>query len=308
MRVDQATGGTNQPGVSPDAFAMPAGLRMRYDLPGGALATCVSGYAIYICDDRTPMDNWFLPAPGMIVVLLDAGPMDVQFRTRRQVDLPQASVWGPTTHAFRTTTRGGMSVGIGLTAEGWSRRTRQSARRACDRVSGLDAVIGADAATRLLAALQAVGDDAAIAPLLDRLLPPWFDRADPDDLQVRALDRLVHDPAVTSAEELAARLGMNSRALRQLATERMGMPVKTLLTRARFVRSYAAWLKGGRRTGYDGIDSGYFDDAHFLRDARHFLNSIPRRLDDLETIYLRTSMRARAAVFGAPAHVLHKAG
>ncbi|MEG8052478.1 hypothetical protein QP185_02980 [Sphingomonas aerolata] len=54
MNVDQVFGGTHSPGVSPEKFAMPPGMRMRYDLPQASLAECLTGYAIYSASDRNP--------------------------------------------------------------------------------------------------------------------------------------------------------------------------------------------------------------------------------------------------------------
>lgn len=306
MRAEQARGGTNRPGVPESVFAMPPGLRMRYDLPAGTLADCVTGYAIYICDDRVPMVNWYLPAPGMIVVLLDAGPMAVRFRRREVPDLPQASAWGPTTHAYRTVTHGGISVGIGLSAEGWSRLTRQSARQWRDQITPLSTVVEPAEVASLIAALESLDDDAAIAPILDRLLPPLFRDPTPADARLRSLGRALNDPGLGGIDDLAASLELTPSALRLLSTNGLGMPVKTALTRARFIRSYVAWLGTGRPAKFKGLGDSYYDQAHFLRDARIFLGSTPRRLDDLETVFLRTSILARAAVIGTGAHVLHE--
>ena len=43
----------------------------------GALRDCISGFAIYADADRRPAINWFLPAPEMICILVDAGPVSV---------------------------------------------------------------------------------------------------------------------------------------------------------------------------------------------------------------------------------------
>jgi AraC-like DNA-binding protein len=307
MRVHHAAGGTNSIGIPPSIFAMPQGQRMRYDLPDRRLADCVTGYAIYIGDDRAPLLNWYLPAHAMITILLDAGPVAVQFRHRRYADLNWASIWGATSHAYRTTTHGGISVGIGLTAEGWARLTAQSAGDWRDRVAPLSDLVDPAAVAPLVGALEALEDDAAIAPLLDRMLPPLFADERPEHAQVRAFGALVVTNGIIGVEDVANRLDIDPRALRRLATAHFGMPAKPLLIRARFVRSLVAWLSAGEPASYEGIDSSYFDKSHFLRDARSYLGTTPRRFAGLETSYLRASLRARAAVIGASAHALHAA-
>lgn len=305
MRVDQAQGGTNQVGVPAEAFAMPPAMRIRYDVPAPGLAACVTGYAIYVCDHRKPMINRYLPAPGMIVILLDAGAATVRFRHGDEVAMPQAALWGPTSHAYQTTTRGGISVGVGLSAEGWVRLTRASARAHRDRIVPLEEIIQADAVAAMIAALEALDDDGKVAPLLDRMLPALFREERPEDAQIRALDRLVVAGAPIGVDAVAENLGMDTRALRRLATDHFGMPAKTLLSRARFVRSLARWLLAGTPRSYAGIDASYHDQAHFLKDAHTYLGMTPRRFVRADADYLMASLRARAAVTGAAAHVLH---
>jgi len=87
-----------------------------------------------------------------------------------------------------------------------------------------------------------------------------------------------------------------------------GFPPKTLLMRARLLRSILALkLSGGSQTGYSAIDPAYFDDSHFVRDARRFLGMTPRQFLQLETPYLNASMRARAMVFGVNVAALQPA-
>lgn len=308
MRVKDFAGGTNLPGVPASAFAMPPGMRMRYDVPAPALANCVTGYAIYAADSRAPMFNWYLPAPPKIIVLLDAGPLSVRLRNRDVHVEDHACVWGPTAHAYRTTTHGGISVGIGLSAEGWSRLAARSARPFANQVVPLTQFTSANMRARLVDALEAVEDDADLAGVLDRMLPEILGPERPGADKLRALDRLVLSDGVIGVEDMAERMGLDPQALRRLAADHCGVPVKALLTRARFVRSFVRWLMAGEPASYQGIDSSYHDVSHFLRDAGKYLGTTPRRFARLEIPYLRASLRARAAVIGPPAHALHKPG
>lgn len=305
MRVDQAGGGTNRPGIAASMFAMPAGMRMRYDIPAADLSSCITGYAIYIAEDTAPMVNWYLPAQAMITILLDAGPMSVTFRNGGHDGLDQACVWGPTSHAFRTLTTGGISVGIGLTAAGWAHFTTRPADECRDRVLPLSDFVGEAVVAELVGALEALTDDADIAPLLDAMLPRLFAGDHPEAPITGALGRLILTDGVINVGDVAARLGIGTSELRRIATRYFGMMPKALLTRARFIRSFTNWLMTGEHASYAGIDSSYFDVAHFLLDARNYLDTTPRRFARRETAYLRASLRARSAVIGAPTHVLH---
>jgi len=308
MRVDQALGGTNREGIAPAVFAMPAGMRMRYDIPDPAIADCVTSYAIYIGEGPEPLVNWFLPAPPMITILLDAGRLSVSIGNRVYPDVHPVSLWGATSRALRAVTRGGIMVGIGLTAIGWGRLTARSADAFRNTISDLVDVIGAAAAAHLINTLDRLNTDAHIAPALDEVLPALFRHDDAQLSAVTALESLILIDGAIGIGDVADRLGISVRDLRRLATRRFGMPAKTLLSRARFVRSYATWLMLGEPSFYSGIDTSYFDASHFLRDAQAYLGTTPRRFAAQPTAYLRASLHARAAVIGAPAHTLHRRG
>lgn len=305
MRVDQALGGTNRAGVMPSTFAMPPGMRMRYDLPATGVANCVAGYAVYICERSEPAVNWFLPAPPMITLLLDAGPLSVSIRNRTYTQLPRVSLWGATSRAFRSITHGGIMIGIGLTAAGWARLTARSAGPYQNRVGDLGGVIGVTIAARLLDVLEQLDSDADIGPALDHALLDLFRHDHPQHEVTAALESILLTEGFISVADVADRLCISVKELRRLATRDFGMPAKTLLSRARFVRSFVTWLMLGQPPSYAGIDTSYFDASHFIRDAQAYLGMTPRRFAAGPTQYLRTSLRARSAVIGAPSHVLH---
>ncbi|MGU3390028.1 hypothetical protein [Sphingomonas sp. M1A8_2b] len=305
MRPDQVRGGTNSATVPDAAFAMPPGMRMRYDLPDPALAEFVTGYAIYASASPAPMINWYLPAPAMISVLVDAGPLEVSIGNHRFGPLDRASLYGPTSRAFRTETHGGIAVGIGLTALGWARMTARSAGDFHNRVVPLAGVAGPAISTRLTEGLDLLDDDAKIKPLLDSILPSVFRRAHPREALIRAFGALTVTDGVIEMKDVAERLDIPTHELRRMATRYFGMPPKLLLRRARFLRSFIRLITDAGLNDYSKIDSSYFDASHFLRDAGTFLGTTPRRFVASETVFLKASLRARAAVIGAPTQALH---
>ncbi|MBE2994104.1 hypothetical protein IFR23_19095 [Sphingomonas sp. CFBP 13603] len=305
MNLDQVSGGTNSHNVPAGAFAMPPGMRMRYDLPDPSLSEYLTGYAIYASDDRTPMLNWYLPAPAMISVVVDAGPLTVSIGNHRFGPVDRASFYGPTSRAFRTETTGGIAVGIGLSALGWSRLTARSAGDFHNRVTPLSAVLGAELSARLIEGLDALDDDSFIKPLLDAVLGPLFQRAHPREDLIRAFTALTVTDGVIEMKDVADRLDIPTHELRRMATRHFGMPPKLLLRRARFLRSFIGLIRTDGMADYSKIDSSYFDASHFLRDAGTFLGTTPRRFVASDTVFLRASLRARAAVIGAPTQALH---
>ncbi len=307
MFVDQIRGGTNSSNVPSAAFAMPDGMSMRYDLPDAALAEYLTGYAIYSSADRAPMLNWYLPAPAMISILVDAGPLTVSIGNHRLGPLDRASFYGPTSRAFRTETTGGIAVGIGLSALGWARLTSRSAGDYHNRIVPLGSVLGAGLAGRLTGGLDALDDDAFIKPLLDSVLGPLFHRPHPREDLIRAFAALTVTDGVIEMRDVAERLDIPTHDLRRMATRYFGMPPKLLLRRARFLRSFTRLMMTEGASDYSSIDSSYFDASHFLRDAGTFLGTTPRRFMASETIFLKASLRARAAVIGPPTQALHAA-
>jgi hypothetical protein len=298
-------GGTNSENVPAGAFVMPPGMRMRYDLPDPALADYLTGYAIYAADDPMPMLNWYLPAPAMISVLVDAGPVTVSIGNHRFDPLDRASFYGPTSRAFRTETRGGIAVGIGLSALGWSRLTTRSAGDFHNRVVPLATALGGELAARLIEGLDALDDDAFIKPLLDGIFRSLFQRPHPREALIRAFTALTVTDGVIEMKDVADRLDIPTHELRRMATRYFGMPPKLLLRRARFLRSFIRLITADGLSDYSMIDSSYFDASHFLRDAGTFLGTTPRRFVASDTVFLKASLRARVAVIGAPTQALH---
>ena len=305
MFVDQMRGGTNSANIPPAAFAMPDGMRMRYDLPDAALAEYLTGYAIYAASDRAPMLNWYLPAPAMLSILVDAGPLTASIGNHRFGPLDRASFYGPTSRAFRTETTGGIAVGIGLSALGWARLTARSAGDYHNRIVPLDSVLGAGLAGRLVGGLDALDDDSFIKPLLDSVLGPMFQRPHPREDLIRAFTALTVTDGVIEMKDVAERLDIPTHDLRRMATRYFGMPPKLLLRRARFLRSFIRLMMAEGASDYSMIDSSYFDASHFLRDAGTFLGTTPRRFMASDTVFLKASLRARAAVIGLPTQALH---
>jgi hypothetical protein len=242
----------------------------------------------------------------MISVVVDAGPIGVSIGNHRFDPLDRASLYGPTSRAFRTVTTGGIAVGIGLTALGWARMIARPAADYHNRVTPLANVIGAQMGRRLTEGLDALQDDTSIKPLLDSILSPAFTKPHPREELIRAFSTLIVTDGVIEMKDVADRLDVPTHELRRMATRHFGMPPKLLLRRSRFLRSFIGLIQANGLSDYSAIDSSYFDASHFLRDAATFLGTTPRRFIEAETVFLKASLRARAAVIGPPTQALHK--
>ncbi len=293
--------------ADPDAVpvVMPDGMSIRYDMPDPRLAVWVTGYTAYTAESREPQIDWFLPAPVMICIAIDAGPIFPRIGNRQFPPMPQASLIGPTSRALKVTTHGGTMVGIGISAAGWGALTARSAVDFHNKIVPAEEVLDAAFVQRLIETLTAAPDRSALRPLLDELMLPMFVREDPNDAHIRALMRLVVQPGMIEVVELAGELDITPSTLRRLSQRYFGMPSKLLLRRARFLRSFLQLFVSGNPTDASALDPSYHDMPHFLRDANTFLGTTPRRFMQIATPFLAASVRARAAVLGAPTQALH---
>ncbi len=284
---------------------MPEGMAIRYDMPDPWLAVFITGYTAYSAESREPQVDWFLPAPVMLGIALDAGPIHPRIGSRAFPPMTQASLIGPTSRPLSVTTHGGTMVGIGISAAGWAALTGKSAVDFHNRIVPADTILDPQVVERLIATLTAEPDKAALRPLLDEIFLPLFTREDPHAAEIRELMRLVVRPGMSEVGELAAELGITASTLRRLSQRYFGMPSKLLLRRARFLRSFVQLFVSGNPTDVTAIDPSYHDMPHFLRDANTFLGTTPRRFMQLANPFLSASVRARAAVLGAPTQALH---
>lgn len=299
------TGGTQTPDIPASAFAMGPGMRMRYDQPAAALSDYITGYTCYASDSAAELVDWFLPAPVMINISFDAGPISAAMGSRKIGAVPQVALYGPTTWAMRLTTHGGVMIGTGVSALGWSRLFRRSASDIHNRIVPLSEFGGADMAERMLAALTGLGSDRDIKGALDAVLADLLGPVHPDEPLIRQLALITVTRDILDVGEVARQLGLAPHQLRALSRQFFGMTPKLLLRRARFLRSLLRLFAAGDAANYDLIDKSYFDASHFLRDAETFLGTTPRRFMARPTTFLAASIRARAAVLGVGTQALH---
>ncbi len=307
MTFQHVTGGTETPGIPPSLFAMPPGMAIRYDQPDAALGDYITGYHLYAASGPAAMglENWFLPGTANVRVTLGAGPIAVSIGRFRCDPLPQASLFGPSSHAIHTVTNGGVMIGFGISALGWSRFFAGGADRYADRIVSLDSVTPGFA-KRLIATLSAVRDEQGVKPALDRFLLSEIGPRTADEALIRAVARLVTDNTPDAIAEAAEAWGISPERLRRLCKRHFGFVPKTLLIRSRFLRSLVPLIEAKGEIDYSNIDPGYVSASHFLRDAHAVLGTTPRRFLHAQTEFLVASLRARAAVLGSATQALHR--
>ncbi|MEH3041056.1 MAG: helix-turn-helix domain-containing protein [Sphingomonas paucimobilis] len=308
MDLQDITGGTETPGIPPSLFEMRPGMAIRYEQPDPKLADYVTGYHLYAASGPGAMglENWFLPGTANVRVTLGAGPIAVSIGRFHSDPLPQASLFGPTSHAIHTVTNGGVMIGFGISALGWARFFDGGADRYADRIEPLSAAARPGFADRLVALLSAVRDEQGVKPALDRFLLAEMGPQVADEDRIRSIARMVTDDLPNAVADTAASWDMSPERLRRLCKRHFGFVPKTLLIRARFLRSLVPLIESKGELDYSRIDPGYVSASHFLRDAHAVLGTTPRRFLHAQTEFLVASLRARAAVLGSATQALHR--
>ncbi len=306
--IGAVTGGTETPDIPDSLFAMPDGMAIRYDQPHAGLTDYITGYHLYAAQGPGAMglENWFLPGTANVRILLNAGPVAVSIGRRLYDPLPQASLFGPTSHAVHTRTNGGVAIGFGVSALGWPRLFAGGADRHANRVVPLADVAAPGFADRLVAALSAIPDEHGLKGALDTFLLAELGPPSPDETLILKIARLITDDTPGGVAEASREWGVSQDMLRRLCKRYFGFGPKTLLIRARFLRSLIPLIESGGERDYSGIDAAYVSASHFLRDSQAVLGTTPRRFVQADLLFLTASLRARAAVLGCATQALHR--
>jgi AraC-like DNA-binding protein len=139
-----------------------------------------------------------------------------------------------------------------------------------------DLVLG-EPTRELESALRATAELEQSAPLLDHF---FLGRMRLDAAQAafeRALSVLVCGEGRTTVHDLAAASASSQRQVERLFAQRLGFPPKTVARVLRFQRSLRQLMTDpGTSLGDVAADSGYYDQAHFIRDFRVFTGGVPR--------------------------------
>lgn len=112
---------------------------------------------------------------------------------------------------------------------------------------------------------------------------------------------------IGDVEKFAAEVGLPVRTLQRLCRRTFGFAPKPLLRRQRFLRTLDQISRAGDRPLSEGLDVGYYDQAHFIKDFRSFMGMTPTAYFALPREVLRRAAAERTRVVGASLQGLHKA-
>jgi AraC-like DNA-binding protein len=167
----------------------------------------------------------------------------------------------------------------------------------CDRMLPLDAVSGVDP---LRSWIFDGETDAARARLLGAALLDRLPRVRAVDAKVPALAALAAHDGVSTVKKLASISGLSVRRVQTLFAENVGISPKALMRLARFQRAIALARRSATMSlARVAAESGYFDHAHLVRDARDIAGMTPSALmpdmGAITRLFVATSAASAAA-------------
>lgn len=132
-------------------------------------------------------------------------------------------------------------------------------------------------AEALEAALRSTTDVAEQARLLDAFFLSRVEQGGSYAAFSRALRALVASEGTASVEDLARTAAMSGRQVARLFARHLGIPPKTVGRVLRVQKTLRALMRDpGRSLAEIGLEAGYFDQAHFIKDFRRMTGGVPR--------------------------------
>lgn len=193
------------------------------------------------------------------------------------VEQGQARIWGVHHGRFVRQLQGlDQAFGIKFKAGGFYPFYRQPVAELLNQsldVKDCFGPTGADLTLQVLAA----PDFAAMCAAAERFLLHHLPAVDPQVARVSSLlERIAHDTAIVSVEDVLTLSGLNKRGLQRLFHKYVGVSPKWVIQRYRLHEAIAQ-VQAGRVLNWTALalELGYFDQAHFVRDFRQLVGMAP---------------------------------
>ena len=285
-----------------DAPAREPRVWIVYTPPAPHLAPFVSGYHFMEIDPGGgAVEDIAYPSWAILRFTLGGAPWQAG---PGLAPVPGAALFGPTAHATRFRTSGGLLVGAGVTPLGWGRLFAPDAAAFASRISPLSELLG-DEAEALRQRLRRHRDEARWGAELDAFFTARLATQPELSHDAAAIHRLLIDPATVSVEQIAAALGVTSRHVARIALRLFGLPPKVLLRRARFLRALLPLRDPDTRPLPERVRALYPDYSRFTRDAQDFLGMSPSAFLAMPRPISDRSTTERTRRLGAPTQSLH---
>lgn len=216
---------------------------------------------------------------GCVELIVHLGdPFAIEREGRRELQ-SRALFAGPGTAPVRLAPTGRVDVvGVRLEAGAAAGLVDAPMAELTDRIPELDAVAH-DFARGLGEELADPGHDERWNDVLERRLGCALarSRATRAPALEHVIARVRASGGRTSIDALARETGLSTRQLERRFRQRVGLGPKTFARLARFQRALALVRRSGSSLAAIAARSGYFDQAHMVRDFRQFAHESPSR-------------------------------
>jgi AraC-like DNA-binding protein len=254
-------------------------ISIRYFSPARALRPYLSSY--YWFESNHPVFSDMMRAELPQIRIITSGSAQSHFSTGLVRASATAQLQGPTTGPVRFTAAGNLHLfGVGLLPHGWAAFIGEPADRLADDLADLEAFLGPsvdDFATDILAA----PDDSARGAAADRFFlahlanahaaPRWF---------TRLTDNWLTGAVSPDVDALVKASGMSARSVERMAKRIYGASPKLMARKYRALGA-AVRIGTGEATGWhDFCDTGFYDQAHFIREFKQFTGLTPKRFQN----------------------------
>ena len=286
-----------------DAYAT---AQVTYRAPAAELRGAITSYYLVRVTGRGTVEDQLYPEwPNFRVTL--SGEWWAKFPGADWAPVPPANVTGALERALPVRGSEGLVVGVGLMPQGWPRLVPVEASLFANRTRPLADAIGpvVEVLRERLTAAASDGD-AALYAVLDETFAGLL-RPAPDADLVRATHATLQDPGVRTVSDWAAAMALSPRQLQRISLKVFGISPKRLLRRQRVLRTLAAMVEAPEGTWTQFLDDQYVDQAHFIREFRHYMGATPKAFLARPSSFMAEAWRRRKAALGYPVQVLEPA-
>lgn len=137
--------------------------------------------------------------------------------------------------------------------------------------------------------------------LLSKLGPPSRDEA-----LVMAMMNFLTQNHQLEISDIISELGVSESTARRISLKYFGFPLKLLLRRSRFLKSFLSIYSNEKGNWALLIEDCYHDQSHFIKDCQAFLGMTISEFLRSPSPLTKLSFKARMAALGAPISSMHR--
>jgi len=194
-----------------------------------------------------------------------------------------AQIAGVQTHKFSRLIEGKSHVfGVKFRAGGFRPFYKFPVSKLADRLIPARRVFGEGLTAFEEVAFSSCGENEKVKAA-DAFFHARMPKADPAiALAGKLVDRILHEPAIKTVEDLARRAGMGQRSLQRLFSDYVGASPKWVIRRYRLHELIEKFNSGGKLDWPQlALDLGYFDQAHLINDFKSIVGYSPTEYQKL---------------------------